>query len=163
MRAAASSLVTLLLLVGCGDATGATVDGSVGPDGAAPATDAGCCAPADGGDGVAPAPACADTGKPLGDFREETIYFLMTTRFFDGDPSNDYYDRDRVVLGDPTWRGDFKGLIQQLDYIHDTLGFTAIWITPVVENRSGLSYHGYHGYDFTRVDPRLESPGATFQ
>jgi glycosidase len=100
---------------------------------------------------------------PPGDFRDETIYFLMTTRFFDGDPSNNFYNRDRVQLGDPTWRGDFKGLIAQLDYLHDTLGFTALWITPVVENRSGLDYHGYHGYDFTRVDPRLESPGATFQ
>ncbi|MFO0548390.1 MAG: alpha-amylase family glycosyl hydrolase [Polyangiaceae bacterium] len=104
---------------------------------------------------------CGDP-PPLGDFREESIYFLMTTRFFDGDPENNYYNRDRLVLGDPTWRGDFKGLIAQLDYIHDDLGFTAIWITPIVENRSGLDYHGYHGYDFTRVDPRLESPGATF-
>jgi glycosidase len=100
-------------------------------------------------------------GRPLGDFREETIYFLMTTRFFDGDAANNYYNRDRIVTGDPQWRGDFLGLIQQLDYIKG-LGFTAIWITPVVENRSGLDYHGYHGYDFTRVDPRLESAGATF-
>ena len=100
---------------------------------------------------------------PLGDFREESIYFLLTTRFFDGDADNNYYNRDRLVMGDPTWRGDFKGLIEQLDYIKDDLGFTAIWITPIVTNRSGLDYHGYHGYDFTEVDPRLESPGATFQ
>jgi glycosidase len=100
---------------------------------------------------------------PLGDFREESIYFLLTTRFFDGDPDNNYYNRDRLVVGDPTWRGDFKGLIERLDYLKDDLGFTAIWITPIVENRSGLDYHGYHGYDFTRVDPRLESPGASFQ
>ncbi len=53
-------------------------------------------------------------------------------------------------------------MIQQLDYIRD-LGFTAIWITPPIENRSGLDYHGYHGYDWTRVDPRLESPDATYQ
>lgn len=59
---------------------------------------------------------------------------------------------------DPHWRGDFKGLIEKLDYIKD-LGFTAIWVTPPVENRSGLDYHGYHAYDFYRVDPRLESPG----
>ncbi len=97
-----------------------------------------------------------------GDFREETIYFLMTARFYDGDPSNNYYNRDRYKEGDPTWRGDFKGLIQKLDYIKD-LGFTAIWITPPVENRSGLDYHGYHGYDFYKIDPRLESPDATYQ
>jgi len=103
------------------------------------------------------------------DFREETIYFLITTRFYDGDPDNNYFCRDRIkfnsVTGqaeDPHWRGDFRGLIQQLDYIRD-LGFTAIWITPPIENRSGLDYHGYHGYDWTRIDPRLESPGATYQ
>lgn len=108
------------------------------------------------------------------DFREETIYFLITTRFFDGDPSNNVpnewssYNPDPNInpeITDPndvTWRGDFKGLIQKLDYIKD-LGFTAIWITPIVHNRSPLDYHGYHAWDFTRVDPRLESPGATFQ
>ncbi|MCS6833053.1 MAG: alpha-amylase family glycosyl hydrolase, partial [Flammeovirgaceae bacterium] len=107
------------------------------------------------------------------DFREETIYFLITTRFFDGDPSNNRpnewcsYNPDNPssLITDPqdvTWRGDFKGLIQKLDYIKD-LGFTAIWITPIVQNWSPLDYHGYHAYDFTKVDPRLESPGATFQ
>lgn len=103
------------------------------------------------------------------DFREETIYFLITTRFYDGDPSNNFFCRDRIKFNpttgeaeDPHWRGDFRGLIQQLDYIKD-LGFTAIWITPPIENRSGLDYHGYHGYDWTRIDPRLESPDATYQ
>ena len=103
------------------------------------------------------------------DFREETIYFLITTRFYDGDPSNNFFCRDRIKFNpttgeaeDPHWRGDFRGLIQQLDYIQE-LGFTAIWITPPIENRSGLDYHGYHGYDWTRIDPRLESPDATYQ
>jgi glycosidase len=109
---------------------------------------------------------------PIGeraDFRRETIYFLITTRFYDGDPSNNFFCRDRITFNpktgqaeDPHWRGDFKGLIQRLDYIKD-LGFTAIWITPPVENRSGLDYHGYHAYDWTKIDPRLESPGATYQ
>lgn len=96
------------------------------------------------------------------DFREETIYFLLTARFYDGDSSNNYYNRDRIKAGDPHWRGDFKGLISKLDYIKD-LGFTAIWVTPPVENRSGLDYHGYHAYDFYKVDPRLESADATYQ
>lgn len=100
-----------------------------------------------------PSPAPAPTGI---DFREETIYFVITTRFFDGDESNNYYNRDRIKIGDPHWRGDLKGLAQKLDYIKD-LGFTAIWITPPVENRSGLDYHGYHAYDWTKIDPRLES------
>lgn len=103
-----------------------------------------------------------DTSIGGGDFRSETIYFLMTARFYDGDSSNNYYNRDRYKEGDPQWRGDFKGLIQQLDYIKD-LGFTAIWVTPPVENRSGLDYHGYHAYDFYTVDPRLESEGGSYQ
>jgi glycosidase len=106
-----------------------------------------------------PAPVPSPTGK---DFREETIYFLITTRFYDGDPDNNFYNRDRIKKGDPHWRGDFKGLIEQLDYIRD-LGFTAVWITPPVENRSGLDYHGYHAFDWTRIDPRNESPGATYK
>lgn len=103
-------------------------------------------------------------GEPLntGDFRNESIYFLMTARFYDGDANNNYYNRDRFKAGDPHWRGDFKGLIAQLDYIKD-LGFTAIWTTPPVENRSGLDYHGYHAYDFYKVDPRLESSDASYQ
>ena len=112
---------------------------------------------------VGPAPLAERT-----DFRDETIYFLITTRFYDGDPSNNFFCRDRIRFDgagnaiDPHWRGDFKGLMERLDYIRD-LGFTAIWITPPVENRSGLDYHGYHPYDWTRIDPRLESPGATYQ
>ena len=102
------------------------------------------------------------------DFREETIYFLMTTRFYDGDSSNNRYcwDDESLIKSetnhDPGWRGDFKGLIEKLDYIK-ALGFSAIWITPVVENASGLDYHGYHAYDFSRVDPRYESEDTTYQ
>ena len=97
------------------------------------------------------------------DFRDETIYFAMTTRFYDGDPSNNTYCWDGVLnVNDPEWRGDFKGLIDKLDYIK-ALGFTAVWITPVVENASGLDYHGYHAIDFSKVDPRYESTDCKFQ
>ena len=102
------------------------------------------------------------------DFREESIYFLMTTRFYDGDPSNNEYCWDeggeylKFGDGDCAWRGDFKGLADKLDYIK-ALGFSAIWITPVVENASGIDYHGYHAYDFSKVDPRYESVGFTYQ
>ncbi|MBD5306342.1 MAG: starch-binding protein [Bacteroides sp.] len=94
------------------------------------------------------------------DFRDETIYFAMTTRFYDGDPANNVYCWDGVNnIQDPEWRGDFKGLIQKLDYIK-ALGFTAVWITPVVENGSGLDYHGYHAMDFSKVDHRYVSKDA---
>lgn len=94
------------------------------------------------------------------DFRDETIYFAMTTRFYDGDPTNNVCSWDKQEVqkskNDPDWRGDFKGLIDKLDYIK-ALGFTCIWITPVVQNASGEDYHGYHAMDFSKVDLRYES------
>lgn len=94
------------------------------------------------------------------DFRDETIYFAMTTRFYDGDPKNNVcgWDRQNVQIAnnDPDWRGDFKGLIEKLDYIK-ALGFSAIWITPVVQNASGTDFHGYHAMDMSTVDLRYES------
>lgn len=98
------------------------------------------------------------------DFRDEQIYFVMTTRFYNGDPSNDTqcWDAQNYNVGDPAWRGDFKGLIEKLDYIK-ALGFTAVWITPVVENASGYDYHGYHARNFSEVDKRYESEDVKFQ
>lgn len=98
------------------------------------------------------------------DFRDETIYFVMTTRFYDGDPSNNTqcWDNQQANEGDPAWRGDFKGLIEKLDYIK-ALGFTTIWVTPVVENASGYDYHGYHAFNFSKVDKRYESEDVSFQ
>ncbi len=49
-----------------------------------------------------------------------------------------------IVLDDPHWRGDFKGLASRIDYIKE-LGFTTIWITPPIENKGPFDYHGYHG------------------
>lgn len=95
------------------------------------------------------------------DFRQESIYFAMTTRFYDGDSSNNRYCWANQNRQDPEWRGDFKGLIQKMDYIK-ALGFTAIWITPVVKNASGYDYHGYHAINFGQVDPRYESEDVKF-
>lgn len=100
------------------------------------------------------------------DLREDTIYFVITTRFYDGDTGNNVHCWDDSKANnpdsDPAWRGDFKGLIEKLDYIM-ALGFSAIWITPVVTNASGYDYHGYHAFDFSTVDVRYESEGATYQ
>ncbi|MFD8449499.1 carbohydrate binding domain-containing protein [Streptomyces coelicoflavus] len=112
-----------------------------------------------------PAPAA---GKPLAtDPRKDPIYFVLTARFNDGDGSNNrggsrHEKSGNAANDDPMFRGDFKGLVNKLDYIKG-LGFSAVWITPVVLNRSDYDYHGYHGYDFYRVDPRLESAGASYQ
>ncbi|MER7312521.1 MULTISPECIES: carbohydrate binding domain-containing protein [Streptomyces] len=113
-------------------------------------------------------PTAPATGKPLGtDPRKDPIYFVLTARFADGDPSNNRGGNQHGTSGnaandDPMFRGDFKGLIQKLDYIKG-LGMSAVWITPVVLNRSDYDYHGYHGYDFYEVDSRLESAGASYQ
>ncbi|MFE0646594.1 carbohydrate binding domain-containing protein [Streptomyces sp. NPDC058877] len=107
-------------------------------------------------------------GTPLGgDPRKDPIYFVLTARFNDGDSSNNRGGGQHTKSGnaandDPMFRGDFKGLVQKLDYIKG-LGFSAVWITPVVLNRSDYDYHGYHGYDFYKVDARLESAGASYQ
>ena len=100
------------------------------------------------------------------DMREETIYFVMTTRFYDGDTGNDVHCWDDGTAGngddDPAWRGDFKGLGEKLDYIK-ALGFSAIWVTPVVTNGSGYDYHGYHAMDLSTVDARYESSDYTYE
>ena len=94
------------------------------------------------------------------DFRDESIYFMMTTRFYDGDTGNNVLcwdnQSEQIKTKDPCWRGDFQGVIDKLDYIK-ALGFTAIWITPVVQNASGYDYHGYHAMDFQHVDCRYQS------
>ncbi len=100
------------------------------------------------------------------DMREDTIYFVITTRFYDGDTGNNVHCWDDSKANnpdsDPAWRGDFKGLAEKLDYIK-ALGFSAVWITPVVTNASGYDYHGYHAMDFSTVDVRYESSDFTYQ
>lgn len=100
------------------------------------------------------------------DLREDSIYFIITTRFYDGDTGNNVHcwadSEANNPDSDPAWRGDFKGLIEKMDYIK-ALGFSAIWITPVVTNASGYDYHGYHAFDFSTVDVRYESDDTTYQ
>ena len=100
------------------------------------------------------------------DMREDTIYFVITTRFYDGDSGNNVHcwddDQANNPDSDPAWRGDFKGLAEKLDYIK-ALGFSAIWITPVVTNASGYDYHGYHAMDFSSVDVRYESDDFKYE
>jgi len=91
----------------------------------------------------------------------DAIYLITPDRFANGDPGNDNLDG----MGDPVNRadrdgrhgGDIEGIGQHLDYIAD-LGFTSIWLNPLLENRMPkVSYHGYSTTDFYRVDPRYGS------
>ena len=97
---------------------------------------------------------------------DESVYFIMTDRFENGDSSNDYggSNQSLPVSGFAPedigyWHGgDFKGLTKRLDYIK-SMGFTSIWITPPVVQKyvqgNSAAYHGYWGVDFTTVDPHL--------
>lgn len=88
---------------------------------------------------------------------------MITTRFYDGDPSNNVlcWDNQEAQKStkDPCWRGDFQGVIDKLDYIK-ALGFTAIWITPVVQNASGYDYHGYHAWISLRLTAAIRAVTA---
>ncbi|WP_161878500.1 alpha-amylase family glycosyl hydrolase [Alkalibacterium sp. MB6] len=102
------------------------------------------------------------------DWDEEIIYFMLTDRFADGDPSNNNpYGLDYEGAGNQRGvyqGGDFKGVTQNLDYLED-LGITTIWITPIVENvgqdvgtAEAGEYYGYHGYwakSFEKLNPHL--------
>lgn len=85
--------------------------------------------------------------------QDDIIYLIMTDRFFDGDTGNDH----DVNRDDPQayHGGDLQGVIDKLDYIQ-SLGVTAIWLTPVVQNQD-RGYHGYWATDFEKVDRHLGS------
>ncbi|MBI5510801.1 MAG: alpha-amylase [Deltaproteobacteria bacterium] len=90
------------------------------------------------------------------DWRDEIIYQIVTDRFANGDFSNDY----GANLYDPSayHGGDWMGIVDRLDYL-ETLGVTALWISPVVKNVEAdagfASYHGYWTQDFTRTNPHF--------
>lgn len=100
------------------------------------------------------------------DLRDESIYSVMITRFYDGDTGNNIHCWDDAQANnpdsDPAWRGDFKGLIDKIQYIK-ALGFTAIMVTPVSQSASGYDYNGEHPFNLMEVDPRLESDGYTYE
>lgn len=87
------------------------------------------------------------------------IYLIMPDRFANGDPSNDAHPdlADKPNRQDPWGRhgGDLQGIIDHLDYI-ESLGVTAIWNTPVVEDNDPKgSYHMYAASDVYQIDRRF--------
>ena len=106
---------------------------------------------------------------------QDVIYFALTDRFYDGDPTNDVpagsdpslFDRTQTNI-DRYHGGDFRGLELALStgYFND-LGVTALWITPPVRNvwysafdgndAPKTGYHGYWAQDFLDIDPHLVS------
>jgi glycosidase len=89
----------------------------------------------------------------------DVIYLVTPDRFSNGDPSNDSMPgmKEGVNRANENGRhgGDLRGIINHLDYISN-MGFTALWLTPAVENNQpDYSYHGYSITDFYRIDPRI--------
>ncbi|KRA44466.1 alpha-amylase family glycosyl hydrolase [Pseudoxanthomonas sp. Root630] len=141
---------------------------------------------------VVPADEFYGTTEP---FAKEAVYFVLTDRFVNGDPSNDHRDQggknatfDRPTPGAPEGQtdnvgylgGDFKGVLDNAGYIRD-LGFTSVWITPIIDNpdeaftggeevkwagmftdRGKTGYHGYWGINFYKLDEHLPSEGLDF-
>ncbi|WP_375436750.1 glycoside hydrolase family 13 protein [uncultured Hymenobacter sp.] len=90
---------------------------------------------------------------------QDFIYFLMPDRFSNGDPKNDYIKgmKAPAAARDSMYSrhgGDLKGIANHFDYFK-TLGATALWLTPIVENdQPKASYHGYALTDYYNVDRR---------
>jgi glycosidase len=138
-----------------------------------------------------PPPSYYGTLEP---FAAEALYFVLTDRFVNGDPDNDQREQggDHPSFDLPLepcaglagnvgyLGGDFRGLLEHADYIRE-MGFTGVWITPIVDNpdqafsggdaisctsflsdRGKAGYHGYWGINFYRLDEHLPSPGLGF-
>ncbi len=151
---------------------------------------ASCASP----DTVVPEPVVRDFYGTLEPFASEAVYFIVTDRFVDGDPSNNYpqqggtelrtFDRPIRLSGAPPANigylgGDFRGVLDNAGYI-SAMGFTAIWLTPVVDNPDEAftggkppgeggsndygktGYHGYWGVNFFELDEHLPSPNLGY-
>lgn len=91
--------------------------------------------------------------------RRDVIYLLMPDRFSNGDTANDNVPGmlEKANRNNPDGRhgGDLKGIARNLQYIAG-MGFTAVWLNPVLENNNPhYSYHGYAITDFYTIDPRF--------
>jgi glycosidase len=91
----------------------------------------------------------------------DVMYLITPDRFANGNPANDEIAGmpDKLNRAERFGRhgGDIQGIVDRLDYIRD-LGFTAIWLNPVIENdMPAFSYHGYAATDFYAIDARFGS------
>jgi alpha-amylase len=100
-----------------------------------------------------------------------TVYFALTDRFENGNPTNDHsYGRrsDGMQEIGTFHGGDLAGLTQKLDYLQQ-LGVNALWISSPLEQIHGwvgggtkgdfphYAYHGYYALDWTRLDANMGS------
>ncbi|EPJ5580196.1 alpha-amylase [Citrobacter farmeri] len=114
----------------------------------------------------------AETDAPAPfDWHNATVYFVLTDRFENGDPSNDQsYGRHKDGMEEiGTFHGgDLRGLTRKLDYLQQ-LGVNALWISAPFEQIHGwvgggtkgdfphYAYHGYYTQDWTTLDANMGS------
>lgn len=143
---------------------------------------------------TANSPVARDYFGTAAPFAAEAVYFVVTDRFVDGDSTNNFPQQGEPEFGtfdipihldgkNPAnigyLGGDFKGILDNAAYISE-MGFTALWMTPIVDNpdeafsgstppgegmfadRGKSGYHGYWGVNFFKVDEHLESEGLLF-
>lgn len=105
--------------------------------------------------------------KAQGFDASDVLYLIMPDRFAragattDAEASRGLEYAVEVDRADLNARhgGNIAGMEQHLGYI-DSLGVTAIWVNPVLENdMPGGSYHGYATTDYYRIDPRFGTNG----
>ncbi|PWJ33664.1 chitobiase/beta-hexosaminidase C-terminal domain-containing protein [Sediminitomix flava] len=107
-----------------------------------------------------------------------SVYFMMTDRFNDGDPSNNRsYGRGTDGNGNDYTDdssagefhgGDLKGITAKLrEGYFESIGINAIWITAPIEQMHGwvggssdgsfrhYGYHGYYALDWSEIDKNM--------
>lgn len=108
--------------------------------------------------------------KPDGfNWKNATVYFVLTDRFQNGNPANDNsYGRHKDGMQEiGTFHGgDLQGLTAKLDYLQQ-LGVNVLWISSPLEQMHGwvgggdkgdFPHYGYHGYyhlDWTKLDANM--------
>ena len=101
----------------------------------------------------------SDSADRKGFSPADVIYLITPDRYANGDPGNDsssqLKEKQNRLKKSGRHGGDIQGIIDHLDYIFD-MGFTQIWLNPVLENdQHTYSYHGYSTTDYYNIDARF--------
>lgn len=92
------------------------------------------------------------------DHHRQNMYFILTDRFEDGDPNNNFPVDDPQILPIANHHGgDFQGILNRIESGYfDQLGINTLWLSPITTNASGAwglwdegvrsKFSGYHGY-----------------
>ena len=118
--------------------------------------------------------ACVSFTVSAQDFKKQVIYQIVTDRFVDGDTTNNNPSQSSGLYDSSKtnwrlyWGGDLAGIQSKITYLK-SMGVTAIWISPPLDNlnlnipdSSGnptASYHGYGARDFKKIEEHFGDSG----